>query len=468
MGGTIGVTSRPGEGSCFWFTVRFDKSAGVAAGITRSMERLQGRRALIVDDKAVNRAILVELMGRWGMHPTPMEGGPAVWDWIAQQQEPAPFDLALVDADMGSVDGLALARAMKADPRWAGVRLVLLTSLGRRGDAAVAREAGLAAYLTKPIRESHLYEALVAALDASPPAAGRPSGDRHHPPLVTRHTVAEARAGAYIRILLAEDNVINQKVAVRLFERLGYRVDLAANGAEAVEAAGRLRYDLIFMDCQMPEMDGFEATRRIREREASHVKREATNNEARAIPHVPIVAMTANAMDGDRERCLAAGMDEYLSKPIMLDTLAAVLDRRLSPVMQDPAMNREEPAVDPLIFQGLRELGGDDAPEFLPALIGQFLKDVPASMSRMRAARDAGDLREMGRLAHRLKGSAGHLGALAMAKLCERAQRAADLADADQCSRLLAELDRELIRVRAALEQAGPERARADEQDRAA
>ncbi|WP_083448288.1 response regulator [Nitrospira moscoviensis] len=478
MGGAIGVTSRPGEGSCFWFTVRLDKSAGVAAGITRSLERLQGRRALIVDDKAVNRAILVELLNRWGMHPTPMVGGPAVRDWIAQQQEPAPFDLALLDADMGSVDGLALARAMKADPRWAGVRLVLLTSLGRRGDAAAAREAGLAAYLTKPIRESHLYEALVAALDASPPAAGRPSGDRHHPPLVTRHTVAEARAGAHIRILLAEDNVINQKVAVRLFERLGYRVDLVANGAEAVEAAGRLRYDLIFMDCQMPEMDGFEATRRIRDREQRDELR-ATSDEpeqgsastrhgSRVTHHVPIIAMTANAMEGDRERCLAAGMDEYLSKPIMLETLAAVLDRRLSPVRHDPAMNREEPAIDPLIFQGLRELGGDDAPEFLPALIGQFLKDVPESMNQMRAARDAGDLREMGRLAHRLKGSAGHLGALAMAKLCERAQRAADLADADQCGRLLAELNRELIRVRAALEQAGAERASADKRNRAA
>jgi CheY-like chemotaxis protein len=253
-------------------------------------------------------------------------------DVLSDGGRPPQFDLALLDVDMSPTDGIELARAIQARAEGGNPKLVLLTSFGRRGDAKAAKEAGLAAYLTKPIRERQLHDCLVAVITRRPMASGVPV-TKEAPSLITRHTLAETKAQVDLRILLAEDNIINQKVAVRLFQRLGYRLDVVANGREAVKAVSRSRYDVVFMDCQMPDMDGFEATREIRQHEASLVKREAqneirvTSDERRGPPRVLIIAMTANAMRGDRERCLAAGMDDYLAKPISVDALAGILDR---------------------------------------------------------------------------------------------------------------------------------------------
>jgi CheY-like chemotaxis protein len=258
--------------------------------------------------------------------------------------------------------------------------------------------------------------------------------------------VAEAKAKAGLRILLAEDNIINQKVAVRLFERLGYRVDVVANGLEAVEALSRIPYGLVFMDCQMPEMDGFEATAEIRKREAG-------------VRHTGIVAMTANAMQGDRERCLAAGMDDYMSKPITTEALTGVLKRwapSAAPAEPQggPDVLQEDGVIDPLTFNGLRELAGEEAPDFLQTLVGHFLKDVPESLAQMREALIRGDLLELARLAHRLKGSASILGALGMVRLCERVHAAAEAGSATNRKPLLAELEHEFERVQATLDRA--------------
>ena len=220
-----------------------------------------------------------------------------------------------------------------------------MTSVGCRGDARTAREAGLAAYLTKPIKEAQLYDGLVAVMAAQPDQAAAPAASAAIP-LITRHTVAEAQSQSDLRILFAEDNIINQKVAVRLFERLGHRVDVATNGLEAVEALARVRYAVVFMDCQMPKMDGFQATAAIRAREAG-------------LRHTPIVAMTANAMQGDREQCLAAGMDEYVSKPITREALARVLER-LAPTQEEHSASErsgDTPGIDWLIFNELRRIG---------------------------------------------------------------------------------------------------------------
>jgi two-component system, sensor histidine kinase and response regulator len=335
--------------------------------------------------------------------------------------------------------------------------VVLLTSLGRRGDAAAAREAGLAAYLTKPIRESQLYDALVAALELSS-ADGHSSGARSPRALVTRHTLAERRAGDQVRVLLAEDNVINQQVAVRLFERLGCRADVAANGAEAVDAACRAPYRLIFMDCQMPQMDGLEATRRIREWEQRDGLRVAGDEPEKCSPstrqgagitrHIPIIAMTANAMEGDRERCLAAGMDDYLAKPITKEGLAGIL-RRWIPA--PPADDHASP-IDHLIFCGLQELAGEDAPDFVAMLVDHFLRDTPASLEQMRRAWQEAGSEELGRVAHRLKGSASNLGALRMAHVCEQVRLAADTNRRADQERALLELEQEFGRVRLWLE----------------
>ena len=332
MGGTIGVMSRVGEGSCFWFTMNLRKQAEGFHSADPAAAVLAGLRILIVDDKAINRRILELMTKKWGMQPTLIHSGPEALDVLSGRHGQSRFDLALLDVDMSPTDGIELARAIKARAEGGDPKLVLLTSFGRRGDAKTAKEAGLAAYLTKPIRERQLHDCLVAVITQGPVVAGMPA-TRESPPLITRHTLAETKAKVDLRILLAEDNIINQKVAVRLFQRLGYRIDVVANGREAVEAMSRLRYDVVFMDCQMPDMDGFEATQQIRQREAGLVKREAPDEiqgrskEQRRIPRVLIIAITANAMQGDRERCLAAGMDDYLSKPISVDALIGILSR---------------------------------------------------------------------------------------------------------------------------------------------
>ena len=339
MRGTIGVTSRVGEGSCFWFTVTLGKQAEASRREEASAIVLAGLRILIVDDKAINRRILELMTKKWGMQPTLVESGSKALDVLSGRDGQPRFDLALLDVDMSPTDGIELARAIKAQAIGGDPQLMLLTSFGRRGDAKTAKEAGLAAYLTKPVRERQLHDCLVAVITQRPVASGMPA-TRESPPLITRHTLAETKAKVDLRILLAEDNIINQRVAVRLFQRLGHRIDVVTNGREAVEAVSRTHYDVVFMDCQMPEMDGFEATREIRRHEASLVKpaspapqgeREAQNeirvtgDERCGAPRMLIIAMTANAMQGDREHCLAAGMDEYLTKPISKDALAQVL-----------------------------------------------------------------------------------------------------------------------------------------------
>jgi CheY-like chemotaxis protein len=325
MGGTIGVTSRVGQGSCFWFTVSLRKQAAGARDIDPSLVVLEGLRVLIVDEKAINQRSLEEMTRKWGMRPTCVHSGAEALAFLSRESEDRPCDLVLLDMDRSSPNGVELARAIKGRSEGVGPRLVLLTSLGRRGDAKMAKDAGVAAYLTKPIRDRQLHDCLVAVMtqDQTRSQVSTPTGAL---PLITRHSLAETEAKVDLRILLAEDNVVNQKVAVRLFQRLGYRIDVVANGREVVEALSRIHYDVVFMDCQMPEMDGFEATLMIRQREA-HNEIGTTSDGRQGTPRVPIIAMTANAMQGDRERCLAAGMDDYIAKPISVDALAGALDR---------------------------------------------------------------------------------------------------------------------------------------------
>jgi two-component system sensor histidine kinase/response regulator len=320
MGGAIGLSSEVGHGSTFWFTLRLplDRSAP-----PRPLPKidLATYRMLVVEDNDVNRRILREQLHsrriRFDEACTPMQ---ALELLRVACHNGDPYKVAMLDFMMPGMDGEALGRSIKADPVLRDTRLIMLTSLGMRGDFARLRDAGFAAYFTKPLKPSFLFDALAAVCDPEPPEG--------MPLMLTRHRVIEARAvnaavtpePSPYRVLLAEDNIVNQKVEGKLLEKLGYRVDLAANGKEAVEMWGILPYDLILMDCQMPEMDGLEATQAIREREAG-CKR----------GRVPIVAMTASAMQGDRELCLAAGMDDYLSKPIKRTDLQSILDRWVRP-----------------------------------------------------------------------------------------------------------------------------------------
>ena len=323
MGGQIGVESQVGMGSTFWFSVSLGiQPPGTPSVGDRTSQDLRGRRLCIVDDHASNRRILELYATKWGVRCRVAADGPqALASLRTAAAEDGACDFAIIDMQMPGMDGLELARAIKADPVLAPTQLILLTSQGQRGDAKLAQTAGYTAYLTKPVHESQLYECLLAVL--APPASATPAS------LITRHSLAERKTQDIPKILLAEDNVINQKVATRMLEKLGYRVDVAANGNEVLEALARIDYAAVLMDCQMPEMDGFEATAEIRRRETLNVKREADSSSPYPLPftphRLPIIAMTANAMPEDRARCLAVGMDDYISKPVQFKVLAAVL-----------------------------------------------------------------------------------------------------------------------------------------------
>ena len=361
------------------------------------------------------------------------------------------YDVAIIDADLAEFDGLQLAQRVVATGTRAP-RVILLTSVGRRGDAKAAKALGVAAYLTKPLRESQLARCLAMVLDPSA-AVSAGSGPQPGAELVTRHTLAEAATSTGMKILLAEDNIINQKVAVRMFERLGHRVDVVANGLEAVEALSRIGYDLVFMDCQMPEMDGFEATREIRERERSG--RNSGRSLPVAHPRTPIIAMTANAMQGDREACLRAGMDDYVSKPVTSEALAAVFERWRQRVVQLPGSESakgEGLAIDPLVFDGLRVLSDEDDPGFLTRLVTHFLLDTPDKLTLLGTACRKGKVEEVQRIAHSLKGSASNLGALGLARLCDSVVAGA-ARGLEVVPDLLTELELEFQRVRMQLKQ---------------
>ncbi len=403
MGGTIDVESRPGRGATFWFTVRLELQGPEASASTAGAPtRLAGRRVLVVDDNATNRQILKQQLGYWGLRTTAVESGARALAALREAAASGPgYDLAILDMKMPEMDGLDLARAIKEEPSLFAVKLVLLTSFGQRGHGAEAARIGISAYLTKPVDEADLYDCLVEVMDE-----GR---RKRAPHLVTRHTLRELRPLAGAQVLVAEDNEVNQKVAVRILEKLGYRVEVADDGREALEACARVAYDAVLMDGQMPGMDGYEATRRIREREEGGRR-------------LPIIAMTASAMKGDREKCLEAGMDDYVSKPVTPEALAAVLRRWVRPPAAPAATESPEaPAADGLLDETIVSslMSVDDDGSLMDEVVATFLKIAPVRLGAIRKAAK-GDPVQLERAAHSFLGSCGNLGCRAMADLCAR------------------------------------------------
>ena len=414
MGGTMWAESAPGQGSTFHFTfVAPEAPVPPPPHAGGDQPQLHAKRLLVVDDNATNRQILVRQAQSWEMLPRATARPSEALGWVERGD---PFDVAILDMQMPEIDGLALARRIRAQPAGRTLPLVLLTSLGRTERSLGAHE--FAVTLTKPVRASQLYDALVGILAPGPEEPKEPEAPAKAGPGVA---AAPARAG--LRILVAEDNAVNQKLAVGLLGKLGHEADVVGNGAEALEAVEREGYDVVLMDVQMPELDGLEATRRIRRRHPHGRPR--------------IIAMTANALQDDREACFAAGMDDYLAKPIRVAQLAEALTGA-EPV-------EEAPPLDSGALEALRVQFGDEA--FVQDLLDTFLQEAPRLVADLRS----GSAEEARRAAHTLKTNARTLGAAELGRLCEELEELAKEDGLEAAGRRLARAEAEYARVESAL-----------------
>ena len=435
MRGRLWVESEPGKGSTFHFTAHFGLAQVPAKPhALRQTICLRDMPVLVVDDNATNRRILEAMLAHWMMLPTLAEGGREALGYMgAARNAGKPYPLVLIDAQMPDMDGFALAERIKQDPSLAGATIMMLTSAGQRGDAARCRELGIAVYLIKPIRQSELLEAIFIAL-------GRPSPQGERPTVLTRHSLREARRK--LRVLVAEDNAVDQQLAVRLLEKEGHTVAVAGNGREALEAlekAAPCGFDVVLMDVQMPEMDGFEAAAAIRQQEKATGK------------HLPIVAMTAHALKGDRERCLAAGMDDYVAKPIQARELWAVVEGAALPAVEKRESVPAEPRPMEILDRvtALARVDGDA--KLLGELAGLFLADCARLLSAVEEAVARGDAKALEHAAHALKSSVGNFAAHAAFQAASRLEmlgRQGDLAEAQEA---YAALQQEIARLRPAM-----------------
>jgi signal transduction histidine kinase/CheY-like chemotaxis protein len=433
MNGRIWVESNPGRGSTFQFTAEFPLASAVPAPAIG--ESLSGLRALVVDDNAVNRRIFTELLTRWRMKPTAVPGGhaaAAALDSAAGAGE--PFDVVLLDANMPDMDGFDVAERIVARADRACRAIVMLTSSGEYADRARLRQAPVAAYLTKPVKHAELFEAIAGAI--RPPEA--PPSRCQAPPIHETTAVP-------MRVLVAEDNIVNQRVAVGMLTRRGHLVEVAENGQAAIDAVRRSHFDVVLMDIQMPIMGGVQAARAIRALDAGTGR------------HTRIVAMTAHAMKGDRESYLAAGMDTYLAKPVEREALFAAIER------QD-GVRPSAPAAIPFDESDiLRRLAGDQ--QLMTTLIGLFLGDGPVRLGQIQDAVAARDLEAIRRGAHALKGAAANLSAAAVVECAVALEAAAsgDARDAD-VDAAWERLDLEAARLLSALRSAYAASAPSDEE----
>ena len=435
MGGRLWVESEVGKGSTFHFTCHLQHGATLLSAQERIAGRsLPGLEVLVVDNSPINREILTEMLANWRMNPTLADGGQAALNLLESAQRSGhPFPLVLLDAFMPNVDGFQVLRRIQSNPELAGAVVLLVSANRHLVDPEQCRQAGVKHWVTKPVGQSELLDAILSALGVSV------AEEKLVEPSLSAQ---EAPRGRSLKILLSEDNLVNQKLAIRLLEKAGHQVTLAGTGREAVaawERAGVPGFDIILMDIQMPEMDGMEATAEIRRREALSGR------------HFPILAMTAHAMRGDRERCIASGMDGYVSKPIQSAELFAEIDRCLTATdgggeMAEKSLQENGP-VDRASL--LERVQGDH--ELLAEMIHLFQEGAPNLLASMRDALQRGDMTVLERSAHSLKGAASNLSANAAAAAAMRLEKAAGNRDSGAAPSRLAEVEQAVNQLLQAL-----------------
>ena len=440
MGGSIHVESVLGGGSTFRFTATFEKQAAHPQGEPSGapLGLLTGARALVLEASPINRGILLEQLANWGMNTRVAETPEQVVEFLADASARSlPYDIALIDLGVPGMDAFDLARSIRARADVAKARLIMLSR--RHVEIRSAREAGFDACLIKPVRQTVLYECLVNAL------AGHAQDAAASAPLAApaNNRPAEARG----RILLVEDNVINQQVALGILQIQGHEVTVANNGKEALEACARTGFDLILMDCHMPEMDGFEATMELRKREQSS-----------GAKRLPIIALTANAMAQDREECLNAGMDDHLSKPFSMQTMHEMLARWMprqaaARPKGDPAAlpASEQAVIDRQVLDYLATLRTNGKPELLARTINLYLVESPKLVQKLKQAAAANDAPELARSAHSLKSCSANVGARLLSRYCGDIEASARRDDTEEARKIVAKVETEYGRVQSAL-----------------
>jgi two-component system sensor histidine kinase/response regulator len=477
MGGKIGVDSKPGVGSTFWFTVTFEKQPAriekeTVTTVPVMPVNIEGLRVLGVDDNATNRIVLTKMVEGFGCHIDTAPSGAKALEMLRNSYRAGdPYWVVLLDMQMPGMDGEETARLIRSDTLAKETKIIILTSLGQRGDAARVEALGCSGYLQKPVKQQMLRDALIAVLGQK---------EVKQPKLVTRHLISEQRRQG-MRILLAEDNPVNQKLAVILLQKAGFSVDAVENGVQALDKVQKERYSAVLMDVQMPELDGFDATRRIREWEG----------DAR---HIPIIAMTAHALKGDRERCLKAGMDDYVSKPLEPQFLLNVLDHwaqsqgagKGGEAAEETQDYTGQPPVFPFTAEDLpleEGLFGESAPEaeavesrppleisvalsegvpldvetamprfgndpgFFNEMCREFLDHIPDRLYEMKLALRSGDINSLCRLAHNLKGVSANFSAGPVSQLAAQIEALGKYEDLSGAPTLLDQLEEEVGRL---------------------